>query len=141
MEKIVTEDFIDKVRMLSQATGKIYDFQLLNLKSIPLVMFGENLKNEVSVDCDNMVVKFNLTGKCQHKPAEIKVRVAHLVQYVRRLLGSQYKVALVLNKKVIYGNRDKPSEKTGRNVKPSRKKSVPGVRKQKQAKPKPENGR
>ena len=136
-QNLTPEEIIDKVRLLSIATGKIYDIQILNLKSIPLVLFGEGLKNEIALDCDNLMVKFSLTGKCQHTKAEIKERAEHLVQYVKRLLGSKYSTSLVLNEKVIYGSGNGPSEKARRTAKPNRKKSVPRVRKQTKAATKP----
>lgn len=118
------EKIIDTVRLASIANNTIYDIQVVNLKCIPLVIFGEELQNEFKIDCDKRTISFELTGKADYPEDETKLRLEHLVQYVHKILGN-YEVSVLMNKKALNG---KPASKA-RKPNPKRKKSVRKVRK------------
>lgn len=129
-EITMQEKLIDELRLKSIATGQIYDLQLLNLKCIPLVIFGEQLLNEFTIDCEKCTIHFELTGKADYPEDEQKARLGFLVQSVQKILG-QYAVTVLLNKKALDGRRKSTNIKTKSRTKPnaSGKKRVPKTRK------------
>lgn len=127
------EKTIDSLRFLSMATEKLYDHQVMSLKCIPLVLFGETLSNEVKVDFDKKKINFILKGNVDCKKQEIDSKFEYLCEYVKRLVGRDYIISMSLNKREFDGRR-KPDSSSDRKVNPRRKKSLRKTRKRKQAK-------
>lgn len=122
------EKIVDTMRLASMATGRLYDVQILNLKCIPLVVFGEELLNEFKIDFDKKTILFELTGKADFPKEETQVRFEHLVQYVQRLMGN-FKVQVSLNGEALDGKTVSTTRKAGKKPNGNRKKRVSKVRK------------
>lgn len=122
------EKVVDTMRLASMATGRLYDVQILNLKCIPLVVFGEELLNEFKIDFDKKNIVFELKGKADFPEDETQVRFEHLVQYVQRLMGN-FKVQVTLNGKILDGKPVSTTGKTRKKPNGNRKKRVSKVRK------------
>jgi len=129
-EATEAERLIDIARLRSIAEGKLYDIQILNLKCIPLVVFGDKLSNEFKVDFDNRKIHFDLTGEPDYSEDEAQVRLEHLVKYVQRIIGN-FEVTVLLNKKGVDGKSVSTTGKAGKKPNGNRKKRISKVRKRK----------
>jgi hypothetical protein len=116
---------VSSTRIMSIAAGQLFPMQIASLKAIPLVVFGEALKNEVNVDFDAKSVIFTLTGTSNFPVAETEVRLGYLIQYVHQLIG-KFEVSVFLNGRNIDGQVSK-ARKPRTNRK--RKKGLRKVRK------------
>jgi hypothetical protein len=115
------EEIVDKARLLSLATGKLYDLQILNLKYIPLVVFGEELSNEFHIDFDSKTIVFYLTGKSDYPESEAKIRLEYLIHQVKKFIGN-FEVSVVLNEKKM--NKDEPEQRQPNKVNRKNRKNV-----------------
>jgi hypothetical protein len=107
-------EMLDSVRLLSIANQKLYPVQETNLQLIPLVIFGEKLKNVVNLDFDSKKVTFTLTGKADYPKNQEQIRKDYLTQCTHRILGSDFNVTVKLNNKSNYQEKTKTKKKNKR---------------------------
>lgn len=148
------EKFMAEVRLLSAATGKLYECQITALQLAPLSLLGPDLKVDLSIDFDSKSVVYQLHGKIEVSDEIRPLRLTALDAAVRQIVGD-FKVTVVtgnflvgdaevtaINNNLIHGTangstRTKPTSKT----KPNRKKRVRKVPSKRKTAAKPKNRR
>lgn len=125
--EVDAEKVIDTIRLRSIAEGKLFDVQILNLKAIPLVIFGEDLTNTFQIDFEARKIHFELTGITTVPSVQFKERLGFLIQSVRKIIGN-FEVTVLLNKKNLNGP-DSSTRKVRKKSNIKRKKRLRKVRK------------
>ena len=128
---------VDTIRFANIVARRVSDFQLNNLKMAPLVFFGENLTNEVSIDFDKSKISFTLTGASDYKPELEEFLCEAMVTNVRTIIG-QYEVNIKIGERnlmvenvYVPSNSAKPSRTEVKSSKRKGKKSLRKIPKRK----------
>lgn len=131
-EKTEPEKLLDTARLLFEVSGKLSEFQILNLKNAPLFLFGNELSNNVEIDFDSKSVCFDLKGKPDFLEENEKDFCENLVFFTKKLLGYGINVNLTINeRKLVDRNIYEPKEIRKLKFKPQGKGVLRKVRKRK----------
>lgn len=126
MSEPTIEEIVDTNRLYSAVGGQLLEFQIKNLKALPLVAFGENLENEFTINFDRFSISFVLKGKSDQAPSP-EICEAFIVG-IKKIIG-KFDVEVTINgATVVRGSKYvEPSKDRKRKKSKSKRKKTPTI--------------